>query len=146
MNGNDYQAGNLFTGLVPGYYEGYVKDSKTCVGQLIDIYVGPDCGQRQAPTVKDSKIKANQLASQETSILKLSVYPNPTSSEFILNLEGYGTGKTAVIVTDIMGRKVYQSEGNANVQYRFGKNFKAGMYNVQVIQGSDRKSIWLVKE
>ncbi len=146
MNGNDYQAGNLFTGLVPGYYEGYVKDSKTCVGQLIDIYVGPDCGQRQAPMVKDSKIKANQLASQETSILKLSVYPNPTSSEFILNLEGYGTGKTAVIVTDIMGRKVYQSEGNANVQYRFGKNFKAGMYNVQVIQGSDRKSIWLVKE
>lgn len=42
MNGNDYQAGNLFTGLVPGYYEDSCERfTKTCVGQLIDVYVGP---------------------------------------------------------------------------------------------------------
>ena len=45
-----------------------------------------------------------------------------------------------------MGRKIYQAEGNGKQQYKFGNNFNPGLYNVQVIQGNEKKSIKLVKE
>ncbi|MFZ1529157.1 MAG: YDG domain-containing protein, partial [Ferruginibacter sp.] len=146
LDGMTYQASSVFTGLVPGYYEGFVKDSKTCTASLIDIYVGPDCGQRQITASKNATQKVAAVNVPGSATLKVTAYPNPTTAEFMLNLEGYGTGKVAVIVTDIMGRKVFQAEGNARPQYRFGNNFNAGIYNVQVIQGTDKQNIKIVKE
>jgi len=54
--------------------------------------------------------------------------------------------KVSVVISDVMGRKVYQAEGTGKQQYRFGKSFYAGLYTVQVIQGTDKKSLKLVKE
>ena len=145
LDGNTYQASSVFTGLVPGYYEGFVKDSKTCTASLIDIYVGPDCGQKQIFVSKG--VSAKEVVSDlKAATLNIKAYPNPSASEFILNLEGYGTAKVAIVVTDIMGRKVFQAEGNARPQYRFGNSFTAGIYNVQVISGTDKKQIKVVKE
>lgn len=145
LDGMNYQASSVFTGLVPGYYEGFVKDSKTCTASLIDIYVGPDCGQKQIFASKG--VSAKEVVSDlKAAALNIKAYPNPSAAEFILNLEGYGTAKVAIVVTDIMGRKVFQAEGNARPQYRFGNNFTAGIYNVQVISGTDKKQIKVVKE
>ncbi len=145
LDGMNYQASSVFTGLVPGYYEGFVKDSKTCTASLIDIYVGPDCGQKQIFANKSVSAKA-VVSDVPATALNIKAYPNPSASEFILNLEGYGTAKVAIVVTDIMGRKVFQAEGNARPQYRFGNNFNAGIYNVQVISGTEKKQIKVVKE
>ena len=41
INGTTYQSSNAFSGLSPAYYTGYVKDSKGCVGTLVNINVGP---------------------------------------------------------------------------------------------------------
>ena len=77
----------------------------------------------------------------------MQAYPNPTESEFTLVLQGYnGQEKVSIIVTDLLGRKVYQTEGTGKSQYRFGTAFKAGMYNVQVLQGTEKASVKLVKE
>ncbi len=142
LDGNTYQSSNLFTGLVPGYYEGYVKDSKTCVGQLIDIYVGPECGQR-APVATKGNVGTTTRTPAISSV-KVAAYPNPSASDFQLSLEGYN-GKVSIVVTDMMGRQVYQNETSAK-QFRLGSNFKPGLYNVQVIQGTEKKSIKIVKE
>ncbi|MBS1734856.1 MAG: T9SS type A sorting domain-containing protein, partial [Bacteroidetes bacterium] len=141
LDGNTYQSSNLFTGLIPGYYEGYVKDSKTCVGQLIDIYVGPECGQRM-PMAKGNT--GNTVKAAINNTVKVTAYPNPSASEFLLSLEGY-SGKVSIVVTDMMGRQVYQTETSVK-QFRLGNNFKPGLYNVQVIQGTEKKSIKIVKE
>ena len=146
LDGNNYQNSNTFTGLTANYYEGFVKDSKGCVGELIDIYVGPDCGQRGVPLAKNADVKDNQSKVIANSALKLQVYPNPTATEFTLQLQGYNNDRITIIVTDIMGRRVYQAEGNASQQYRFGNKFNAGLYNVEVIRGNDKKTIRLVKE
>ena len=144
LDGNTYQSSNLFTGLAAGSYIGYVKDSKGCIGQLTDIVVGPSgC---QPPVANNSKGGVAPVEVAVTS-LKVQAYPNPSADEFTLVLNGYSmTEKVSIVISDVMGRKVYQAEGTGKQQYRFGKSFFAGLYTVQVIQGMDKKSLKLVKE
>jgi len=145
LDGNTYQSSNLFINLAPGTYDAYVKDSKTCIGVLNGVVVGPTgC----APTIASNNSKGvkSELKATATS-LKVQAYPNPSESEFTVVLEGYDSKvKVSIIVTDLLGRKIYQTEGTGRAQYRFGAGFISGMYNVQVIQGAEKASLKLVKE
>ena len=144
LDGNTYQTSTMFTGLAAGTYIGYVKDSKGCIGQLTDIVVGPSgC---EPPIANNAKGVIAPVSAAVTS-LKVQAYPNPSNDEFTLVLNGYSmTEKVSIVISDVMGRKVYQAEGTGKQQYRFGKSFFAGLYTVQVIQGMDKKSLKLVKE
>jgi hypothetical protein len=83
----------------------------------------------------------------ERAVLSVQAYPNPSQSDFTLVLQGYDSKeKVSITVTDLLGRKVFQTEGTGKMQYKLGNNFMTGMYNVQVIQGNDKKSLKLVKE
>ena len=151
IDGNTYQPGTVFTGLLPGVYDGYVKDSKTCVGVQVGIVVGPEScvGARTAASSKSNLPAADKTTAVKISaksVLKISAYPNPSAETFTLSMEGGNKGKVAVIVTDLLGRKVYQAETDVLNQYHFGKDFKAGVYMLQVIQGNDKQTIKLVKE
>jgi len=148
LDGNTYQSSSIFTGLAPDFYIGYVKDSKTCIGQLLDIVVGPEtCLGRSANNKTVAKVNtSNAVRTQANDALKVQAYPNPTATEFRLQLNGYSKDKVVIIVTDILGRKVYQSEGTGKQQFIFGNKFNSGLYNVQVIQGNDKKSIKIIKE
>ena len=144
LDGNTYQSSSLFSGLAAGTYTGYVKDSKGCIGQLENIVVGPtNC----APPVANNAKGIVATVEPAVSSLKVQAYPNPSTDEFTLVLSGYNMNeKVSVVISDVMGRKVYQAEGTGKQQYRFGKSFYAGLYTVQVIQGTDKKSLKLVKE
>ncbi len=143
LDGNTYQASPIFSNLTPGSYTGYVKDSKNCVGQLSGIIVGPSgCGLNVA--TKSINGSGNDAVN---SSLKIQAYPNPSATEFNLVLDGFNSlEKVAVTVTDMLGRVVYQTNGTAKLQFRFGSNLIAGMYNVQVIQGNVSKSLKIIKE
>ena len=147
LDGNVYQTSTLFTGLAAGTYTGYVKDSKTCIGTVTGIVVGPT-GCPPPPFAGNTNTNAKQSqVSVKTAALQVQAYPNPTESEFTLVLQGYNASeKVSITVTDLLGRKVYQTEGTGKSQYRFGTNFKAGMYNVQVVQGTEKTGVKLVKE
>jgi hypothetical protein len=143
LDGMVYQLSTIFLGLAAGTYDGYVKDVFGCIGVLNGIVVGPT-GCAPPPIAGNTKYSAPV---QTSASLKLNAYPNPSNGAFTLQLDGYSmTDKVSVTVTDLMGRKVYQTEGTGKQQYRFGTNFISGMYNVQVIQGSEKKSLKLVKE
>jgi hypothetical protein len=143
LDGNTYQASPIFNNLTPGSYTGYVKDSKNCVGELAGIVVGPTgCGLNIV-----SKSTGGSIIDAVNSTLKIQAYPNPSNSEFNLVLAGYNSlEKVTVTVTDLLGRIVYQTNGTAKLQFMFGSNLVAGMYNVQVIQGKEVKSLKLIKE
>jgi len=145
LDGNTYQSSSLFSGLAAGTYTGYVKDSKGCIGQLEGIVVGPtNCAP---PVANNAKGIVTATVEPLVSSLKVQAYPNPSTDEFTLVLSGYNMNeKVSVVISDVMGRKVYQAEGTGKQQYRFGKSFFAGLYTVQVIQGTDKKSLKLVKE
>ena len=145
MDGVTYQSSPLFTNLAAGVYAGFVKDSKGCVGTKTGIVVGPtDC----TPTFTRNNTNGSNHKSADKSIaLNIQAYPNPTETEFTLSLEGYDCKeKISIIVTDVLGRKVYQTDGTGKLQYRFGNNFKTGIYLLAVLQRKERRIIKLIKE
>lgn len=137
IDGNNYQASNLFTGIAPGYYSVYIKDSKTCVAVLDDILVAPDgCARFAANSRKPGSANVSVKA-----------FPNPSSSEFTLTLKGFDSNqKVAVLVTDVLGRRVAQYQTNAFSTLKIGKQLQAGTYHVQLVQGTNRKSLTIVKD
>ena len=144
INGTTYQSGNLFGSLASGTYTGYVKDSRACVGILTGILVGPT-GCR--PGFAANSKNAAPILQNESAAINVQAYPNPSEKDFNLILTGFSTTDAITIkVTDLLGRVVYQTAGAAKLQYKFGANLIAGMYNVQVVQGNVQKSIKLVKE
>ena len=77
--------------------------------------------------------------------LGLQVFPNPTRTSFTLNLQSSSKENVQIIVTDMVGKKLYQTTGSGNRQYTFGSEFSSGMYIVQVIQGKQIQTLKLVK-
>lgn len=143
LDGNTYQASNVFNLLPAGNYTVFVKDSKTCTGMLADVVVGPTgCGGKVTAT-NSRTMPVKAVVAQQ----RINAYPNPSMTEFTLLLEGFNPNeKVAITVTDLLGRKVYQTEGLAKIHYRFGRSFLSGMYNVQVVQGAVNQSLKLIKE
>ena len=149
LDGNTYQSSPSFTGLAAGTYDGYVKDSKSCLGVQVSITVGPIACIPAPPTATKGMInetKTNTVKVSANSVLKISAYPNPSETAFTLLLEGNSNEKVVITVTDLLGRKVYQAEGDVKKQYIFGNNLKAGIYILQVVQGNDKQSTKLIKE
>ncbi len=145
LDGSNYQTSNTFTGLAAGTYPGYVKDSKGCIGTLAEIVVGPTgC---VPPFAGTTGTNAKNILVPEKNEQKVQVYPNPSQTDFTLMLSGYrNTESVFVTVTDVLGRKIYQTSGKGKLQYKFGQEFNAGVYNVEVIQGTEKNSIIIVKK
>jgi hypothetical protein len=151
LDGMNYQSSTTFTGLAAGTYDGFVKDSKTCVGATFNIVVGPACappvaGGTNTRSLANSTVKSNAVKVSEKSILKISAYPNPSASAFTLILDGGTNENVTVSVTDLLGRKVYQSTNGVKKQHYFGNDLKAGIYILQVTQGNEKQSLKLIKE
>ncbi len=145
INGNTYQSSPSFTGLTAGTYTGFVKDSKGCVGMLTGIVVGPSGCAPLIASGSSSKSSVKETAGNQ--VIRILAYPNPSANDFTLALEGFNAKEAiSVTVTDLLGRIIYKTTGAAKLQYRFGGNFIAGMYNVQVVQGAASKTLKLVKE
>ncbi len=141
LNGTTFQSSTIFTGLTAGNYIGYVRDSKTCVGSLLNIVVGPNC---PPPPIANSRTKIGYDVAND--IFTIQAYPNPSNTEFTLVLAGNYNDKVSIIVTDMFGRKVFVAEGTSLKQYRFGKDLKPGIYIVQATQANNKQSLKVIKE
>lgn len=77
--------------------------------------------------------------------LSINVYPNPSSNVFDLALQG-GTGEaTSISVSTADGKIIYTLTGKPQSHYLLGESFSAGLYIVQVRQGSVVKTLRVVK-
>jgi len=75
------------------------------------------------------------------------LWPNPSSSSFTLRpASGISNEPVTVNVFDANGKKVYQTKGSTNKDYRFGDAFIPGIYFVEVIHGSRRSTFKVVKQ
>lgn len=138
LDGNNYQASNVFAGLPPGNYDVYVKDSKTCTGVMYGAEVGPvEC-------INNSKTAAiKPHLSGGTSILK--AYPNPTNGAFNLQLGNHNT-EVVVEVRDILGKLVYQTSKLQKSELVIGASWRPGVYFAKIISGTHSTTIRLVKQ
>jgi myo-inositol-hexaphosphate 3-phosphohydrolase len=84
----------------------------------------------------------------DTNGLQLIAYPNPTGSNFQLNLITPNQENVEIKIYDMTGRlleshKINSTEVN---NQKLGAGFPVGIYNVLVKQGNTSKSIRIIKK
>lgn len=158
--GITYQGSYRFLNLSAGSYSVVVKDSKGCVSAPVAVTINPGTQNCVTPRIGNNNMSntstENNFGSPSERIglsnpmlnspLNIQAFPNPFASEFTLNVKGNTIDRVTLTVTDIFGRRVSQSEGYANQQFKLGSNLKNGIYIVQVTQGSNIQTIKIVKE
>ena len=86
--------------------------------------------------------------SMNTNEMKLVAYPNPTNSNFQLNLINGTEEKVAIKIYDMMGRLLEWHTVNSTEvnNQKLGAGFPSGIYNVLVKQGIATKSLRIIKK
>jgi hypothetical protein len=133
------QSGRRFGGLTAGDYVIKGMDSRGCFDTLHKTLNNP---KGCTLAVTGSTDGLNLMAK---NALGLQVFPNPTRTSFTLSMQSSSKESVQIIVTDMVGKKLYQTTGNGSRQYTFGSEFSSGMYIVQVIQGKQVQTLKLVK-
>jgi hypothetical protein len=135
-----------------GFYE---MDVKTLVATQIkntasNFSISDLANANLVAVEKNNSNNNPQLEKQIIANDKISIYPNPiTTSQFKLNLEEMATGNYAVVVTDLMGRQLYnqkivvQNESQVET-INMGKKPANGIYLVKVADASG-KSVFVNK-
>jgi hypothetical protein len=101
-----------------------------------------------AANVVGSGAFADAMANATTGVQVLSVkaLPNPTTSYFTLNLKSNSQQAVRMVIVDVMGR-IMENRSNvpANGTLQVGEKLPAGVYFVELTQGSHKERLKLVK-
>jgi hypothetical protein len=152
--GTTYQSTPSFTNLAPGTYSMVVKDSKGCTSSAVPVIINAGTANCTAPRMYNTSSerrssvieKSNVAKPLINSLLSVQAYPNPSTSQFTLDVAGNSKEKVSIIVTDLLGRTQQKMEGSANQTYKVGGSLKPGAYIVQVNQGDKVETVKIVKE
>jgi arylsulfatase A len=96
--------------------------------------------------ISNNKIDNNSTGPVKDDALNVEVFPNPASDAFSINIRSNSRDNIGIIITDINGKKVYESSGNNYNNYLIGKAFSPGVYFIKVTQGENTKSFKLIKQ
>ena len=79
--------------------------------------------------------------------LSLKVIPNPSATSFTLVMRSGAKEKMNIRVTDIAGRLIEEKLGvNANSSIQLGSGYAQGFYFAEVIQGTERMVVRMLKQ
>ena len=88
-----------------------------------------------------------EVVTPEVRPFNVKAFPNPSQNEFNVYLEGATDESVSMTLYDAMGRKVKQFEKQGgNIPIHFGRDLKGGIYILEVRQGTNRKTIRLIKQ
>ena len=124
----------------PGTYNYTVQDGNGCASTASITVNASNSRMGNVNSLNNNMDFANSVKE-----LKISSYPNPTSTEFKLLVEGGTNQKVNIIVMSMDGRTVHQTSGLSNQTYRFGSSYLPGVYIVKVMQGNTVQMIKLIK-
>lgn len=83
----------------------------------------------------------------ESRKLTVRVQPNPTAEHFTLSIHNENGIPLSITVTDVLGRVIERKEGiPARSEVQLGTKYRAGVYFAEVIQGSQRVVVKMVKQ
>ena len=145
INFGSYSSNNVFSNLKPGFY---VVTGRSATGATATLYIVISASHTNCVTGK-SDDETGKIAVPETTTalegLKINAYPNPTASEWTLQIENGSEEQAQVIVMNMNGQKVYEGRSNTYAKSNFGRSFTPGMYIVKVTQGNATQTLKLVK-
>lgn len=106
------------------------------------------CSQQGCTVTASNSIGSfTQKVSEETfNAIQVVVLPNPSSDYFTLKISGKNQSPVQLRITDASGRAMESRNNlNANSTVQVGHRLNPGTYFAEVIQGSERKVVQLIK-
>jgi len=115
-----------------------------------------DCGSSALTVIPNNK---NTAVTQSTTsegkqaetitteeILKVTVMPNPTTTYFTMKVESKNQTPVNIRVLDASGRVIdARTKVSPNSTFQLGANYQTGTYFAEMIQGTHRKVVQLMK-
>ncbi|WP_264564010.1 polysaccharide lyase family 8 super-sandwich domain-containing protein [Flavobacterium sp. N3904] len=139
LNGTTFtNTTGLFENLSQGNYSIYAKNTNGCISIPATATINPP------PTGKMTK---SVLVKSPSEVVAFDVlaYPNPNKHQFTLELKGGNSEKVDVVVYNILGQKVKKIQTNNGEPFVFGEEFAPGEYLAVIKQGTNTKTIKLIK-
>jgi hypothetical protein len=109
------------------------------------------CGSAPVPVLNNSQAVTQNFSMEKTDLtseemLKITVLPNPSTTYFTLKLESRYNTPVVMRVADEQGRIVDARSGiGSNSTIQVGHQYMSGTYYAEMIQGSQRKVLKLIK-
>jgi hypothetical protein len=98
------------------------------------------------PLRSTARSKSGQVVGEQAPSLQLTAAPNPATHYFNLRIQSQSNAPVQVRIVDGVGRVVEARQGvAANSTLAVGHSYRPGVYYVQVLQGSQKVSLKLVK-
>ncbi len=90
---------------------------------------------------------AEPVMEQAAKGLHVLAMPNPSSGYFNIRIQSENNSERIFVrITDLLGRTVEQFQNIPSIHVlRIGDNYKNGVYLVEVIQGSSKKHLKIIK-
>lgn len=113
LSGAGYKTSNVFSNLAPGTYYVRVKDAKGCLFTVSNITITrltTTCSGRGYEGYVTNTVKTNEVVVEKVieASAKMSIFPNPTSGNFKLNVKNLYASKANVIIVDALGKEIYK--------------------------------------
>jgi uncharacterized repeat protein (TIGR02543 family) len=90
-------------------------------------------------------VSTSRTSNNLPTSMEVNVYPNPTTSQFNVQVKSSSTEEAVVRILDFTGRFIKSVKVSSNSNISFGSDLKAGAYMLEVKQGKDVKMIRVVK-
>ncbi|MES2332510.1 MAG: LamG-like jellyroll fold domain-containing protein [Bacteroidota bacterium] len=122
-----------------------IWNSYDCASPTTNIVLNTATPSVQTATSETKTTATTEVAVTEEE-LKVTVMPNPTTTFFTLKLESKYAIPVNMRVMDGRGRVIdARSKIGANSTIQIGHNYSSGVYYAELIQGSKRKVVQLIK-
>ncbi|RFM32567.1 Ig-like domain-containing protein [Chitinophaga silvisoli] len=90
-------------------------------------------------------ITSNKLNTPVKMDFATEVYPNPSNSVFKIKLTSSSKAAAFLTIVNNSGSPVYSTRINAGVNYELGQDLKPGIYYINIRQGTQNKTMKVVK-
>ena len=135
----------------------YSSNAAAGVGDSIRLRYTSGCGDGKIKAQKLSNLvktgctpiskngSASRVPTTVASSMEVNVYPNPTTSQFNVQVKSSSTEVAVVRVLDFTGRFIKSIKVSSNSNVNIGSDLKAGAYMLEVRQGKEVKMVRVVK-
>jgi hypothetical protein len=135
----------------------YTSNAAAGVGDSIRLRYTSGCGDGKVKAQKLSNLVKNgctpiaknvstsRMPTTVSTLMEVTVYPNPTTSQFNVQVKSSSTETAVVRVLDFTGRFIKSIKVYSNTNVSLGSDLKAGAYLLEVRQGKEVKMVRVVK-
>jgi chondroitin-sulfate-ABC endolyase/exolyase len=136
----------LFSGLPVNTYSIKAKSNAGCISQESLVYVGSGLARgTETPAPVVVSVLPIVPAAMASDLFEVGAYPNPSNSDFKLNISSASSETIRVTVFDMFGRAVKYFSFASKPSITLGQDLKAGVYMIEVRQGKNMKTLKGVK-